>query len=1162
MSTQYTFSIKNVQFSFQDLFVSEKLAVLDELFLESLQLNNPSHYKILQKYRAGEQFEAPILSEFLIETAKLLDSFIIELFSLHDYNKKRQENTLSNEIIFYFKKWFVQRRARRRLTKLENIAEFSNLDQWINQQILIFNFEQNDKELAIAKLGKMWLSDQTTYTNEIEKLTQWCIRILTDNKIKETFNEWVSFKLPEHLDYQRLVPLQLLETDPFGRKQSALPLKLREGFNLTDQRMNAREIHNEIDYCVFCHDKAGDFCSKGFPLKKDELNLGFKTNPLGVTLTGCPLEENISEMHLLKRDGFSVGALAMIMLENPMCPITGHRICNDCMKSCIYQKQIPVNIPQIETRVLSDILALPYGVEIYDLLTRWNPLRKKQFLAKPYNGLKVLIAGMGPSGFSLAHHLLMEGFAVVGIEGLKIEPLPQNLLKKPIISYHELEEKLEQRITTGFGGVAEYGITVRWDKNFLKLIYLSLLRRPYFQIYGSVRFGGTITVEDAWKLGFDHLAIAVGAGLPQALNIPHSLARGMRQANDFLMALQLTGAYKANSLANLQIRLPAIVIGGGLTGVDTATEVQAYYIMQVEKILKRYEELIEKNGENFVLSPLDEESKFILEEFLEHGRAIREEKLKEKSNCQQLIQQWGGVTIVYRKNIEASPAYLSNHEELIKAFEEGIFYLENYSPIEVKLDRFEYVSGLVCQHSNTKEIITLPCKAIFAATGARPNIAYEFEHRGTFNQEKMQYQFYDLISEQNLQLSSPISHCKERQIGAFTSYNKDNKKVTFLGDTHPAFHGNVVKAVASAKKTYPQILALFGEKLLQKGDNFAYQQFRNHLKEQLSTYVVDIKRHTPSVLELTIHAPMAANQFKAGQFFRLQTYEQNALQLHNTLLQTEPMAVLGAGVDKEKGLVSIMVLEQGASSRLCALLKKGDPIALMGPTGVKTKIPDTNTPETVLFLGGRLGAADIKTVGLALRKAGCKVLYLAGFRNADEVYCQTDLEAAADVVIWITEQGETVKKTRPQDRAITGNFNEILRSYANGELHQGEPPILLENVDRVIIVGSSRLINIFKQAQQTFLEQYLIKKPPIIASVHSSMQCTLKGVCAQCLQWQIDPISGERTKAVFACSWQNQPIEIVDWHHLEERLKQNNVQEHLSNLWLNYLFERYKPEKI
>ena len=55
----------------------------------------------------------------------------------------------------------------------------------------------------------------------------------------------------------------------------------------------------------------------------------------------------------------------MICVDNPMVAATGHRICNDCMKACIYQKQEPVDIPQIETRTLKDVLALPWGFEIY-----------------------------------------------------------------------------------------------------------------------------------------------------------------------------------------------------------------------------------------------------------------------------------------------------------------------------------------------------------------------------------------------------------------------------------------------------------------------------------------------------------------------------------------------------------------------------------------------------------------------------------------------------------------------------------------------------------------------------------------------------------------------------------------------------------------------------
>ncbi len=57
------------------------------------------------------------------------------------------------------------------------------------------------------------------------------------------------------------------------------------------------------------------------------------------------------------------------------------------------------------------------------------------------------------------------------------------------------------------------------------------------------------------------------------------------------MNLQLATPYKQDLLTNLQIRLPIIVIGGGLTAIDSATESLAYYPLQVEKFLKFYEEL-------------------------------------------------------------------------------------------------------------------------------------------------------------------------------------------------------------------------------------------------------------------------------------------------------------------------------------------------------------------------------------------------------------------------------------------------------------------------------------------------------------------------------------------------------------------------------------------
>src|SRR5207342_2449955 len=122
---------------------------------------------------------------------------------------------------------------------------------------------------------------------------------------------------------------------------------------------------------------------------------------------------------------------------------------------------------------------------------------------------------------------------------------------RPIRDAASLEENLGSRVMAGFGGVAEYGITVRWNKNFLKLVRLLLERRAEFKIFGGVRFGGALGIEEAFALGFDHIALCAGAGKPTVVPMKNGLAPGVRQASDFLMALQLTGAANTDSIANL-----------------------------------------------------------------------------------------------------------------------------------------------------------------------------------------------------------------------------------------------------------------------------------------------------------------------------------------------------------------------------------------------------------------------------------------------------------------------------------------------------------------------------------------------------------------------------------------------------------------------------------
>ncbi len=1169
--------------SYADLLTLEGLNRLDTEYLRRLKAQDAVRHDQLLAVRdaqgstsaaggrtpgaaTGKTLSPTENSELLLACSPLLDDVIADLFGIRKEIDAARGAVLSHNPVFTFKKLFVQRRARRRLTRKEEIESFSELDAWLGNTL---KHADTDRELAIAQFAEKLLTDEQANAEPIEKLTRWCIRALTTPEGRQAVQGWVSFKLPDGVDFANLVPIKVITKDGAERFENASGHRhARDGFHLTDPRMNAREVQSEINYCIYCHDHDGDFCSKGFPEKKGEPDKGIKKNAIGVPLDGCPLEEKISEMHSLKRDGHTISALAMIMVDNPMCPATGHRICNDCMKACIYQKQDPVNIPQIETRCLTDVLSLPWGVEIYDLLTRWNPLRPKQWLPKPYNGLKVLVTGMGPAGFTLANHLLQEGFAVVGVDGLKIEALPDALVKGPVYDYKELEEDLDTRVMAGFGGVAEYGITVRWDKNFLKLIYLTLARRTHFQVFGCVRFGGTVTLDDAWELGFDHVSIAVGAGLPQALPIPGSLARGMRQAADFLMALQLTGAAKNASLANLQVRLPAVVIGGGLTGIDTATEVQAYYIKQVEKTLLRYEQLVASNDDKFVRQGLDAESKLVLDEFLAHGRLARAEraqaqKEKRTPDFTALIQQWGGVTVAYRRKLSESPAYQRNHEEVIKAMEEGIYYADTLSPVAAALDEHAHVSALVCRRMKenadgklveSDEEVRVPARAIFVATGAKPNIAYFFEHRGSLELDGNHYKSHE-SQDEALTPVAAIKYCKTPDFGPFTSYNNNGKYVSFIGDTHPSFNGSVVKAVASGLRTYPKIVASFGARTAQQGDDMEYAAFREHMQDLFQPRLIAVTRCAENAVELVIHAPMAAKRFKPGQIYRLQNYERLAPVVAGTRLQTETLAITGSKVDPDQGTVTLIVLERGASSRLAATFKPGEPIALMGPSGTAAHVPHN---QTLLVVADRIGATGMRALGPALHAAGNKVLFFMSFRNPGEVFCREEFEQCCDEIVWVSLNGE-IKPGRAQDKNFTGDVRDALKAYTNGKLGGN---FKFEDLDRLYFMGGGCLVQRLRELRHGGLKNRLAKNPPATGSVYSSMQCMLKGVCSQCLQWQVDPATGKRTKAVFACSWQDQPIDMPDYNSLQERLAQNRLSEHLTNLWLEHLFATHKVARV
>jgi hypothetical protein len=131
-----------------------------------------------------------------------------------------------------------------------------------------------------------------------------------------------------------------------------------------------------------------------------------------------------------------------------------------------------------------------------------------------------------------------------------------------------------------------------------------------------------------------------------------------------------------------------------------------------------------------------------------------------------------------------------------------------------------------------------------------------------------------------------------------------------------------------------------------------------------------------------------------------------------------------------------------------------------------------------------------------------------------------------------------------------------MQAYASGAL--GETRIPLSEVDRIIAIGSDRMMAAVAQARHTVLKPHLKPSHTAIGSINSPMQCMMKEICAQCLQPHVDPATG-KTTYVFSCFNQDQPLDQVDFTALSQRLAQNGVQEKLTALWIDRCLSLLPP---
>lgn len=162
------------------------------------------------------------------------------------------------------------------------------------------------------------------------------------------------------------------------------------------------------------------------------------------------------------------------------------------------------------------------------------------FTRAPSTGKKVAVVGAGPAGLSCAHRLAMYGHDVV---------------------IFEAREKA--------GGLNEFGIAAYKSTNDFAASEVDfIVDIGGIEIKNNVRLGTDVSL-DQLQAEFD--AVFVGIGLPSVndLGIEGDDAEGCIDAVDYIARLRQT-----DDLSKMDVGRNVVVIGGGMTAIDIATQIK------------------------------------------------------------------------------------------------------------------------------------------------------------------------------------------------------------------------------------------------------------------------------------------------------------------------------------------------------------------------------------------------------------------------------------------------------------------------------------------------------------------------------------------------------------------------------------------------------------
>ncbi|NLM74041.1 MAG: sulfide/dihydroorotate dehydrogenase-like FAD/NAD-binding protein [Clostridiaceae bacterium] len=153
----------------------------------------------------------------------------------------------------------------------------------------------------------------------------------------------------------------------------------------------------------------------------------------------------------------------------------------------------------------------------------------------------------------------------------------------------------------------------------------------------------------------------------------------------------------------------------------------------------------------------------------------------------------------------------------------------------------------------------------------------------------------------------------------------------------------------------------------------------------------------PNVKLLEIEAPYVARKAEPGQFIILRVNEDG---------ERVPLTI--ADFDREKGTVTIIFQEVGATTKMLGSLNAGDSIAdFAGPLGNASHFEGV---KKAAVIGGGLGTAIAYPQAKKLHSMGVEVHVIAGFRNKDLIILEKEMAQVSDKLIVTTDDGSNGTK--------------------------------------------------------------------------------------------------------------------------------------------------------